>query len=277
MPHVKNVYRYKNIVEVERVYAARYGRHEAREARRLPTPEEMQEINKRNTIKRLRRKIHMNFEPGDLFLTLTYRRGAGISPKEAARELRNYFDRLKRMYRKAGVPLKYIVVTEYTRKSIHHHVILNDLPEGRGAKEAASKWTRGGANCKYLYEEGHYEILASYLVKECGKHFGKKGNAMKSRYSCSRNLKEPRKETVKLKRDDWPEEPRIPKGYILDKPSLWNGINKLGYRYQYYRMIRLASAQKGRSRIVNTVQKGNSGGTQGKRKKKRGRKRAPVQ
>ena len=42
-----------------------------------------------------------------------------------------------------------------------------------------------------------------------------------------------------MKKDDWPEDPRIPKGYYLDKDSLVNGVNKMGYRYQYYRMIKI--------------------------------------
>ena len=30
----------------------------------------------------------------------------------------------------------------------------------------------------------------------------------------------------------------MPKGYILETDSLVNGINKLGYKYQYYRLIK---------------------------------------
>lgn len=243
MTYIKNTYRYKNIVEVERVHSGRYGRKLFRSERKLPTPEEMEKINERNVIKKLRRKIHANFDPGDLFLTLTYRRENRPSPREARRELARYFARLRRAYRKAGQELKYIVVTEYMNKAIHHHLVLKDLPDGTGGKLASRTWTGGGAHCKYLYENGQYELLASYLIKETNKNFHEPDNPAKCRYSCSRNLIEPKKETKEMKRDDWPDEPRIPKGYCLDKQSLFNGVNKLGYRYQYYRMFRLSTGK----------------------------------
>ena len=254
MPHVKNTYRYKNIIEVERVHSGRYGKKLDRSERKKPTPEEMQKINERNAIKKLRRKICANFEPGDLFLTLTYRREERPEPEEARKELHRFFGRLRKKYRKQELSLKYIVVTEYMNKAIHHHIIVNDLPKGNGAKMASSLWTRGATHCKFLYEDGQYELLASYLIKETGKHFREPGNEMKCRYSCSRNLVEPKKETRILVNDNWPEEPRIPRGYTLDKQSLWNGVNKMGYRYQYYRMVKIAPVQPlGRS-IVKTIQ-----------------------
>lgn len=255
MPYIKNTYRYKNIVEVERVHSWRYGKKYERSGRRLPTPEEMEKINERNAVKKLRRKIYANFEEGDLFMTYTYRRKNRPTVPEARKELQRFLSRLRAVYRKKRCELRYIVVTEYMSKAIHHHLILNDLPDGTGGKTASGLWKRGGTNCKYLYEEGQYELLASYLIKETGKNFRKPGNPAKCRYSCSRNLVEPRKETEEMKRDDWPEEPRIPKGYCLDKQSLFNGVNKLGYRYQYYRMLKLG------------WKKGKGNGTQGRKGK----------
>lgn len=153
--------------------------------------------------------------------------------------------------------MKYIIVTEYMNKSIHHHLVLNDLPDGSGPKKVNRIWkVNGGTHSQYLYEDGQYERLAAYLVKETNKSFRAAGNPAKVRYSCSRNLKDPKPKTVKLKRDDWPEEPRVPKGYFLDKSSLVNGIDKRGYRYQYYRLIRIPS--KCRPNKVNTKQKSNS-------------------
>lgn len=261
MPHIKNTYRYKNIIEVERVHSGRFGKRSDRGKRRLPTTEEMARINERNAINKLRRKIHANFEPGDLWMTLTYRREGRPGPGEARKELSRFLARLRTAYRRNGMELRYIIVTEYMNKSIHHHLILNDLQDGTGAKLAAGKWTRGGVNCKYLYEDGMYERLASYMVKETAKHFREPGNPAKCRYSCSRNLAEPKKETKVLKRDDWPDEPRA-KGWILEKESLHNGINKLGYRYQYYRMFKPGGKGKGNGstkRVHKNQQKGDAG------------------
>ena len=154
MPYVKKVCRYKNVEEVERVHAGRYGKGGKREDRRLPTPEEMEKINERNVITKLRRKIHANFDPGDLWLTLTYRQGCCPTPEEAQKKIRNYMERLRRAYRKQGAECQWVLVTEYLNKRIHHHLVLNDLPDGTGAKLAASKWTDGGAHCQFLYEDG---------------------------------------------------------------------------------------------------------------------------
>lgn len=244
MPYTKKVYRYKDVEEVERVHAGRIGKGGRREKRRLPTPEEMEKINERNAVIKLRRKIHANFEPGDLWLTLTYRQGCCPTPEEARKKIRNYLERLRRAYRKAGAECKWILTTEYMNKRIHHHLILCDLPDGTGAKLAAGKWNDGGVHCKFLYEDGQYENLAAYIVKETQKHFREPGYQAKSRYTCSRNLIEPQAVRKIMKRDNWPDEPRVPKGFYLDGDSLHNGVNKLGFRYQYYRLIRIDKKER---------------------------------
>lgn len=255
--HIKKVYRFKNIIEVERYHSGRYGKHTIPMPKKKPTPEEMAKINERNCIKKLRRKIQANFCEGDLFLTLTYKRAGRPDVKEAGRRVRRLLDKIRRRWRKEGIQLKYIIVTEYMNKTIHHHLILNDLPNGSGPKKVNQAWKEnGGTHNKYLYEDGYYERLASYLVKETNKSFRKAGNPAKARYSCSRNLKDPKPEITKLKRDSWPEEPKVPKGCYLDKSSLVNGIDKRGYRYQYYRLIRITP--KSCTRKVNTKRKSNS-------------------
>ncbi len=254
--HIKKVYRYKNVVEVERHHSGRYGKHTVPGPKRKPTSEEMERINERNCIKKLRRKIQANFDEDDLFMTLTYKAASRPDVKESRNRVRRFLDRARRIWRKEGRQLKYIIVTEYMNKSIHHHLILNDLPDGSGPKKVNQIWKKnGGVHNKYLYEDGQYERLAAYLVKETNKSFRSPGNPAKVRYSCSRNLKNPKQEVIKLKRDDWPEEPRVPKGFYLDKGSLVNGIDKRGYRYQYYRLIRTAS--KSRPGKVYTGRKSN--------------------
>ncbi len=266
--HIKNVWRYKGVMEVERVNSGRYGKKGSPAPRRLPTPEEVARTNEKNCIKKLRRKIQANFDPGDLFLTLTYKKEIRPDAKEARRILKNYLERLRRKWKKAGAPLKYIIVTEYENKSIHHHLILNDLPDGSGAKAANQCWKgNGGTHTEYLYEDGHYEDLAAYLVKETKKTFRKPGSPSKARYSCSRNLIDPKPKTTILKSDRWPEDPRVPKGYYLDKQSLVNGVNKMGYRYQYYRLVSLKP--KNHAHKVKTKARTDTGNREQERKRKR--------
>lgn len=236
--YIKNTYRIKNTVEVERHHSGRYGKGTPPGGRKKPTTEEMARINERQCEKKLRRKIQANFDEDDLFMTLTYKKESRPDSAGARKELKKLISSLRKTWKENGQPLKYIVVTEYMNKSIHHHLILNDLPDGSGAKKVNQLWKKNGrTHNKYLYEDGGYERLAAYLVKETNKNFRKPGNPSKVRYSCSRNLKTPKPETKIMKRDDWPEDPRIPKGYYLDKGSLFNGIDKRGYKYQYYRLI----------------------------------------
>lgn len=242
--YIQNVWSIKGEREVENIFSGRYGKRTPPSGRRAPTPEEQERINEQQCIRKLRRKIHANFDKDDLFETLTYGRDRRPDPKGAAHELRLLLNRLRGIWKRAGTDLRYIVVTEYKSKSIHHHLIVNDLPDGTGAKKIAQSWSRNGhANTKYLYEDGQYEQLAAYLIKETSKTFRDPNNPSKLRYSCSRNLVTPVAKTRILKRDDWPEEPRVPKGYYLEKDSLVNGVNKMGYRFQFYRLIKI-SGQK---------------------------------
>ena len=238
--YIQNRWKIKGEIEVENIFSGRYGKRTPPSERRAPTPEEQERINERQSARKLRRKIHANFDPNDLFETLTYGRDRRPDPKGAAHELKLFLNRLRRDWKREGTDLRYIVVTEYKSKTIHHHLIVNDLPDGTGAKKIAQSWSRNGhANTKYLYEDGQYERLAEYLIKETSKTFRDPDNPSKLRYSCSRNLVTPVAKTRILKRDDWPEEPRVPKGYYLEKDSLVNGVNKMGYRYQYYRLIKI--------------------------------------
>lgn len=235
-----HIWNYKGIREVENLHTFRYQSKSDRGAKRKLTKEEMQIINERNAIRTLRRKIDANFDPGDLFLSFTYRRGMEPDPEMAKGKLKYLLDTARKKWKQAGQEFYYIVVTEYKNKRIHHHLIVKDLEDGTGAKVLQELWKRNGnTGVRYLYEEGRYQALAEYLIKETQKTFRDPKNPNKLRYSCSRNLINPKPETRRRRRDDWPELPKAPKGYILETDSLVNGINKLGYRYQYYRLIKV--------------------------------------
>ena len=62
----------------------------------------------------------------------------------------------------------------------------------------------------------------------------------KQRYSCSRNLVEPKPRIRHRKtKKGWQQEPKTRPGYYVKKESLYNGFDKLGYPYQRYLMIKL--------------------------------------
>jgi hypothetical protein len=234
MPYIKTTYDLGKTKEVEKVFSSRFGKKGKRGERKAPTTDEMKKINERNAVKKLRRKIARNFEPGDLHIVLTYK-GEPPEQQEAAGCLTKFLRRLKSWYRKAGEDLKYIKVTEYKRKRVHHHIVINEI-EGI-LKKLRELW-KGGIYPSSLYEEGGYDGLAEYLVKETKKSREDKDAPGKLRYSCSRNLIEPEKHTEIIHSKKWRETPVPPQGYFIPKDSVVNVENEeTGHKYQYYTLV----------------------------------------
>lgn len=212
------------------------------------TSEEMQEANRRQARRKLERLINANFRPGDWHITLTYRGKASPSPEAAKKELTNFLERLRNRFRKFGYELKYIVATEYVAKHIHHHMIVNNINTGSEttADMVRKLWTQNGpeairGNPKYvqLYDTGEYSQLADYLIKETERSFRRKDSAVGQRYSCSRNLIQPKKTTKDKPNKTWKKEPRPSPGYYILPDSLYNGFDMLGYPYQRYVEVKL--------------------------------------
>ena len=192
-------------------------------------------INERKAIEKLRRKIKANFFEA-YHMVLTYKKTERPSPEESKKILQDFLRNFRSAYKKEGEVLKYIIVTEYKNKAIHHHLIVNEIPK---TMEIVKKyWTRGRPNFTPLYSEDSYQELAEYLIKETRKTF-REGKAQKKRYSCSRNLIEPECKTEIVPASTFRKEPKPKKGYYIDKSTLCEGINEFGYRYQYYTMIKI--------------------------------------
>lgn len=234
--YTKVTYELGEIKEIQKYIPGNYGAPGcAREKKRKRTPEEIKKNNHYNKVRRVQRLILANFGEGDLHLVLTYKKD--LRPEtiaEANEQRRRFLEKLKRAYRRAGPDLKYIGVTEIGSKgAVHHHIVINN-PDGVNAMKLIQKaWPHGQQYITPLYEDGEYEDLAAYLVKdetkeECGG----------ASYTRSRNLiiPEPKREKIFSKR--WKADPPIPKGWSLVEGSLLNGINPVtGHPYQHY-MIR---------------------------------------
>ena len=154
-----------------------------RRSRCRPTSDIQQKLNQRNAEKKLTRLVHLNFGPEDLALHLTYADGAEpLDEEDAARLLSNFIRRLKRLYKKLGIELKYISCTEYGKKSgrVHHHMILSGGAD-RDLIERA--WGRGYANTKRLqFSDDGVTGLAHYMAKD---------HRFFRRWNGSRNLLQP--------------------------------------------------------------------------------------
>lgn len=275
--YLKKTWKLKNRIEVRKYHTARYGvKGERRREKTKPTKEEMKKINGRNAVKRLLRLIRANFEEGDAFLTLTFAEEKRPKTLEEAKRIHDTFiRRMRAKYRKEGLEFKWISAAEFMNKYIHFHIIVNNAPEfGRVVQEC---WTWGKTNISPLWQNGDYEQLAEYMLKETSKTAKMTGVPFSQRYRRSRNLADPEKEakTEVVKASSWRDEPTVPKeyaeqGYVLDKESVYSGVDAWGYPFQEYAFVSYGAKKANKKRTVGKTKpksKGGSGSKPGTRRK----------
>lgn len=231
-------------IEVTKSYTKRIGT-KARGNKEKPTAEEMEKVNQMNAERTLRLKINANFGVDDPFITLTYRKEERPTPAGAKKNIKKLLDSLRKKYKTMGAELKYINVTEYQNKAIHHHIIINRVEGADVSKWVRQLWKFGRPDFKYLDDTGQYKDLAAYLIKETSKTYkGNDDGGHKQRYSCSRNLTMPTPKTEIIKKAQrWAADPKPIKGYYIDKDTVYNGIDPFaGREYQKYTMVRLSGS-----------------------------------
>lgn len=228
-------------VEVTKSYTKRVG-VSVRGKKEKPTEEEIEKVNRMNAERTLRLKINANFGEDDLFITLTYRKEERPEPGQAKKNIKKLIDRLRKEFRKAEAELKWICVTEYRNKAIHHHLLINHIEGQDVSKWVRTVWKFGRPDFKYLDDSGQYKDLAAYLIKETSKTFREDNGGSKQRYSCSRNLILPKPKTKKVKKaKTWMPDPKPVKGYYIDKDTVYNGVDPFtGKEYQKYTMVRIS-------------------------------------
>ncbi len=227
------------VIEVENRYPWRWGAPGIkRQPRRKKTPEEIARQNQRNREKYLQRLIITNFRKGDWHLVLKYRpKDQPDTWEEAKKRVKKFIDRMRAKYKKAGIPFKWIMITERGKRgrAFHHHLIIQDAAALNTMKLVKELWQYGNTWWTDLYEDGEYKKLAEYIVKK-----ETKDEDEWCSYSRSRNLKKPKKKKKRMFRKRWPEEPKPKKGYYIVKESIVNGENPVTkYPYQKYTMRRL--------------------------------------
>ena len=232
------------VLEIYKSYEKRIGKIEG-EGCRERTKEEIDKCNYQNAVRKLTRLMNANFEDGDLHLVLTYPKDNKPTPQDAQRLYQNWYKAMGREFKKAGVMFKWIMVTEYKGKNIHHHVLVNNPDELNVIKIAQSRWKNGIVKSTPLYSDGQYKDLAEYFVKETDKTFRLDDGGMKRRWSSSRNLTKPTVTVKKKKSSSWRASPAIPKGFYMDSDTLVNGINPWsGKEYQKYSLIAIDDVDK---------------------------------
>lgn len=262
--YIHKQYIFRDSIEHEYYFNGNYGaKGEKRSPKRKKTPEEIKAVNQANKEKRVRHLIKGNFGPGDYFATMNFGdEYIGRSLKSLRdKEIRNFLSRMRREYKKAGVPFKFIIRMELgaRKKRPHIHIILTRIPDLDLIIK--KQWTYGGKMTP------HFELitrdpetpikLADYITKPteeqqieadaiCDGDISKLMD-----YSCSRNLSrpKPKKSVIKSRtmksvfnRDLVPA-----KGFYIDKnpKTLKRGVNPFtGLSYLYYQEIRLRPSQQ---------------------------------
>lgn len=224
-------YIFQERIEIEEYKDGRYGaKGMKREKKKKATPEQIKKQNRSNKVRSIRRYILANFVPGDYWITLTCSRDyRPPGMKEALEQRKKFLDKLRTRYRKAGYELKWMAVTERgSRGGVHHHLIINRIPDGdKMMKEA---WPFGKVFMELLYDDEGFQKLAEYMVKQTEE-------AAEAKYSHSRNLIKPEPKVKYYKR---PQKIQIPPGWYLEKESLVEGINPVtGFPYKHYALVKM--------------------------------------
>lgn len=166
----------------------KYGKNRRRKFR------ETSEIQKKNNDRRaanvLTWYIHENFGKEDYVISPTFKNSTRPQTEEEfKREIRNYIDRVKRLYKKAGVEFRAIIITEYGESGKPHLHIF--MPGGVSRDDIEKAWgeDRGRCNSKRLqFDECGIVDLSEYLSKETRKRY-------KRRFTTTRNIRKPQERT----------------------------------------------------------------------------------
>ena len=227
----QNIYHFHDRTEIDEYRDGRYGaKGMPRQKKQKATPEQIKKQNRSNKVRSIRRYILNNFMPGDYWITLTCGREHRPPDMSAAlKQRKDFCDKLRALYRKAGHELKWMAVTEVgSRGGVHHHLIINRIPDGDILMKKA--WPYGKVYMELLYEDGGFKKLAEYMVKQTEE-------AAEAKYSHSRNLVKPEPEVKYYKR---PQKIKIPEGYYLDEESFVEGINPVtGFPYKHYALVKI--------------------------------------
>lgn len=157
-----------------------------RKGEKKESREAQKNLNDKNAKKKVVRLINTNFSKDDLMISLTYDDKHLPTLEEARRDIQNYIKRIKRFRKKNGLEdLKYLYVIEFEEKKskktrVHHHIIINSMD--RNAAE--DLWGKGYANADRLKPN-------DFGLEGVGRYIAKDLNGSR-RWSCSRNLKQPK-------------------------------------------------------------------------------------
>lgn len=255
MSRRRTILKSKNMMEISdhmtgNSVVRKHGRR-VRAKKEKVTPEAMRKNNLRIARRKLRLLIDNNFNAGDYYLTLTFKERLSID--EAKDCIRKFNRRLRGLYQKANIELKYLYVMEGKIK-FHFHMLIN---QGIQISPILLKelWPHGYTKIELYRGEAEDAInLANYFLKEKEMAIDKASQAelMKQKWVSSKNLVKPEEEKKILTASEWRKEIQVPKGYYLDTDSVYEGVNNFGYPFRTYRLIKLQDWSEVREKRKST-------------------------
>lgn len=192
--------------------------------------------------------LNENFQDGDTFLTLKYKKGEKPDYDRMKKDARNFLDKLNRRFmKKYGRRVKYVHVMEIGKKGLRHHHFVISAVEARMVLEC---WKFGGIQLEPLYTDGNYRKLAVYLVKAANATQENTQRIMKQLWNPSKGLKKPRVPRGHYISRRRAMEIFIPEGYYLDEESVHRGMSEYtGFETLSYVVVKLDRAEKRAGRV----------------------------
>lgn len=242
MGYIREIYETHMGRMVKEYHSGRKPSPGPRRKRQRPTPEEMEKANQKKKERKAQLLLMANFTEHDYYATLTYRKEERPENMEQCRrQFRRFIERVRTAYRRAGYELKWIRnIEQGSRGAWHVHLIVNRVPGGDVILREA--WEYGGVHIDLMYTEGGFRKLAKYITKTSREEGG---TLKESSYSTSRNLIRPQPKRKEMSGRTFREKKiHVPKGYVLDKESVYEGTNIFtGYPYRYYTLLRIGKVK----------------------------------
>ena len=181
-------YRCGDVLEAE-IYPVLSWDYRREAGARKKSTEQMRRCNDQRQQRYLRRLMNLNFGPGDLMLN-SFTSDKPCAFEEFEKRVDRLIRKIRKIYRAAGLELKYILHLEQTGQGdgvrYHLHGIINRGPIDRDQVEALWPW--GTANTDRVKKrDGGLNGYAEYMMQ---KKDGQQ-TAGKRRFRASRNLKKP--------------------------------------------------------------------------------------
>ena len=211
-----------------------------RGVRLCKTGEGKKKRNARQAYLKIKHDCHENFDLGDYWITLTYKKW--LEPEEAEKILSYVMSKIQKRLKRKNIPFVWYKTTEAsdTQRAHHHLLIRKTSPEIAGM--IVDYWNEYG-NIKHIATISNMQngYLVQYFL-DAPNH----KNLTYKTFGHSRNLREPEVFTRVVPMSAIREHPRPPKceeygyKYVIDAKSIFTGFEDLdGFTYQEYALIKV--------------------------------------